>query len=204
MKNLGNNIFSDFQHKSFGVSLGEYYNPCKNRWEIVSKSAVGNVLLEATNCDESAIDCVIQPGSDLPSLTTMPPTTSPPPTTQNPNTGTTGFTIEYVLFYEGTPSNLVYESRITFDQNTANAYQQYASDNGLTYLMFEAEFVELLDQSNKWSATLGPIYPDQLSQLAYYSGFSIGGHPVVIGRQYVVTIKDVFDNMAIKDFISNI
>ena len=201
MKNLGNNIFSDFQHKSFGVSLGEYYNPCKNRWEIVSKSAVGNVLLEATNCDESDIDCLIEAGSDLPSLTTIPPTTSPPTTTQSPSN--IGFTIEYVSFYE-TANNFVYESRITFDQNTANAYQQYASDNGLTYLMFEVEFLELLDQSNKWSATLGPIYPDQLSQLAYYSGFSIGGHPVVIGRQYVVTIKDVFDNMAIKDFISNI
>ena len=184
------------------MSLDSYYDPCKNRWEIVSKSATGTILLEATNCDDSDIDCVIELGSDLPSLTTMPPTTSPPPTTQNPNTGTTGFSIEYVVFYEATPLIFVYESRITFDQNTANAYQQYASDNGLTYLMFEAEFVELLDQSNKWSATLGPIYPDQLSQLAYYS--SIGGHPVALGRQYVVVIKDVFDNMAIKDFISNI
>lgn len=199
MKNLGNNIFSDFQHKSFGVSLSEYYNPCKNRWEIVSKSAVGNVLLEATNCDESDIDCLIEAGSDLPSLTTIPPTTSPPPTTQSPSN--IGFTIEYVNFYE-TPNNLVYESLITFDQNTANAYQQYASDNGLTYLMFEVEFLELLDQSNKWSATLGPIYPDQLSQLAYYS--STGGHPVAPERQYIVTIKDVFDNIAVKGFISNI
>jgi hypothetical protein len=181
------------------VSLGSYYDPCKNRWEIVSKSATGTVLLEATNCDDSDIDCVIELGSDLPSLTTMPPTTSPPPTTQNPNAGTTGFSIEYVSFHQISSGGFVYESRITFDQNTANAYQQYASDNGLTFLMFQAEFLELLNQSNKWLAILGPIYPDQLSQLAYYS--SAGGHPVGFGRQYVVTVKDVFNNTEFKDFI---
>tara|TARA_B100002019_G_C21255093_1_gene593379 strand:+ start:1105 stop:1716 length:612 start_codon:yes stop_codon:yes gene_type:complete len=203
MKNLGNNIFSDFQHKSFGVSLGPYYVPCKNRWEIVSKSAVGNVLLEATNCDESAIDCVIQPGSDLPSLTTMPPTTSPPPTTQNPNTGTTGFTIEYVNFYEATPLNFVYESRITFDQNTANAYQQYANDNGISFLMFEATF-QAVNSDTEWTASLGPIYPNQLSQLAYYSTTSGGQPPVKIGEQYAVIVKDVFNNLGFGMLISNI
>ncbi len=201
MKNLGNNIFSHFQGKSFGVSLGSYYDPCKNRWEIVSKSAVGNVLLEATNCDESDIDCVIEAGSDLPSLTTIPPTTSPPPTTQSPSN--IGFTIEYINFYKATPNNFVYESRITFDQNTANAYQQYASDNGLTFLMFEAQFFDSSNPSNTWLATLGPIYPDKLSQLAYYS--STGGQPPVQqNRFYIALVNDVFDNVASKQFISSI
>ena len=211
MKNLGNNIFSHFQGKSFGVSLGSYYDPCKNRWEIVSKSATGTVLLEATNCDDSDIDCSIDLGSDLPSLTTMPPTFLTT-TTQNPNTGTTSFIIEYVNFYlssEGPGgTGFVYESRISFDPATSSAYHQYADDRGLSFLMFEAEFVESLGGNNVWKTLFGPIYPNRLSQKAYYTTSidNTGRIPLnanqqfEVGRPYIVNVKDVFNNTASKLF----
>lgn len=181
MKNLGNKIFGDLTNNSFGINIEEFY--CPKRWEVVVQDGVGSPILQATNCNDEALDCSITSPS-----TTMPPSIT---TTTLPPSDSASFDITPPYFYEKSPGNYYFETFLTLYNQSK--YISYANDHGVSFLMFEAKFFNS-DNQLVFNSILGPVDPNKSGQVSYFGGAGGAGgiFNLIEGETYTIIAEDVF------------
>jgi hypothetical protein len=180
MKDLGNKIFGGLSNNSFGINIEQFY--CRNVWEVVIQDGAGSPILQATSCNDEALDCSI----------TFPSTTIPPSitTTTLPPSDSASFDITPPHFYLIPPSGYRFETFLRLF--SPSKYISYANDNDVSFLMFQ---VQLLNPKNQpINFILVNIDPNKSEQVAYFSptdpfNFSTD---LIDGETYTIIVEDVF------------